>query len=437
MLTVITKENIGSIENPLLRKDALPYVEMYEHFIRELINSGVPLEDADYAGLKKELVARLERLGVRAANNENSLRWGRISPSCEHCRTGDGSSTFIISLKCNRDCFFCVNKDQPAFPKRHDDSYDIIKQFNKAGRKYDKMKSAAITGGEPLLFPDECVDFINYIRKRDENIETRIYTNGDLAEEKILKRLAEAGLAEIRFGLKTDNGRYTEKALNNLETAAKYIPRTMVEIPIIPGELEKAEKLMDRLEDIGVYGINILEFLFPWIKDDEYKRFKLKKRPYKILFDYTYAGGVPVSGSEIECLKLLEYIAGKKYGIGAHYCSLENKLTAQIWHHNRSVVRNPIEYLSEHDFFIKTARAYGADAIMVKEKLDGNRVKHYFFDKPNKRIDFSVKNIPMLKGCGIELGISYMVCVGSAKGTFLKEIAVNKSDTESFSMDDV
>jgi pyruvate formate-lyase activating enzyme-like uncharacterized protein len=412
-------------------------VEIYGAFLREISNLGIPLDDADFSNVKEKLISQLEKLGVKIENNGNSLRWGKLSPSCEHCRKGDGSRTFIISLKCNRDCFFCFNKDQPDFPKRHDSVNNIIKQFDKIEKKHEKMKSIAITGGEPLLFPDECVDFIRYARQRDFSIETRIYTNGDLVEEVVLERLAKAGLAEIRFGLKLENEKYSEKALRNLETAVKYIPRTMVEIPVLPNEFEKVKELLDQLEDMGIYSINLLEFLFPLVRDEEYKKFKIKKQPYKILFDYVYAGGIPISGSEIECLKLLKYAAEKKYKIGVHYCSLENKLTSQIWHLNHKVVKNPIEYFSESDFFIKTARAYGAEALHVKQILENNKIKYYLFDKRNNRIDFSVTNISLLKGSKIELGISYMVCIKNPKGTFLKEVAVNKVDTETFSMYDV
>jgi pyruvate formate-lyase activating enzyme-like uncharacterized protein len=278
------------------------------------------------------------------------------------------------------------------------------------------------------------------VKKRDKKVRTRIYTNGDLASEALLKQLADSGLDEIRFGLKPDESGIVEEAvLKNLENAVKYIPYTMVEMPPLLGKLTEMEQLFDRLEAIGVKSVNILEFLFPWVHRDEYlaKGYKINRRPYRVLYDYGYAGGIPVAGSALECLKLVKYAAVKGFKMGVHYCSLENKLTAQIWHQNTMFTKKPLEYFSKNDFFVKSAKAYGDDAARVAQILEDAKRIHYIYNKSDKIIEFPITDVPLLKGENMQLGISYMVFEYTVEGALLREVAVYMADTENFNMEEI
>ncbi|MDR0453325.1 MAG: radical SAM protein [Deferribacteraceae bacterium] len=317
---------------------------------------------------------------------------------------------------------------------------DIIEQFKKSNSHYKIMKSAAITGGEPLLYPNECEGFIKYVKNINKKTKTRIYTNGDLADETLMERLGKAGLDEVRFGLKPeDDGAVELSVLKNLENAKKYVPRVMVEMPCKTGQLENMKKLLDKLEEIGIFGINILEYLFPWGYAKEYAKegYKIRCRPYNILFDYSYAGGIPIAGSETECMKLMKYAAEKKYKTGVHYCSLENKLTAQIWHHNHKFKKTPLEYFSEKDFFVRTAKGYGEDAYKIKEILDKGKCGDYIYNKGEARIEFPMEKIPLLAGNKMQIGVGVMALDRQDDKNCVREIAVHMTDTESFSMDDI
>jgi pyruvate formate-lyase activating enzyme-like uncharacterized protein len=316
---------------------------------------------------------------------------------------------------------------------------DIEAEYRRVSKRYASMRSAAITGGEPLLFIDDCVSFIKYAKKRHPSVQTRIYTNGDLATEAVLAKLQQAGLDEIRFGLKPDElGVVSDTMYQNLETAVKYIPRAMVGMPAQPNQLSAMIDILDRLDSIGIYGINLLEFLYPWQHAAEYAKagFAVSPEPYRVLYDYDYAGGVPVAGSELCCLELLKHAAEHKFRMGVHYCSLENKLTAQVWHHNQSFKKTALEYFSPKDFFVKTAKAYGKDADAVRNVLDQHGVSHYNYNQA-KSIEFSLSDIELLRGMNIELGVSVMIMDYDDKQRFVREVAVHYTDTESFSMDDV
>jgi pyruvate formate-lyase activating enzyme-like uncharacterized protein len=59
-----------------------------------------------------------------------------------------------------------------------------------------------------------------------------------------------------------------------------------------------------------------------------------------------------VEGSEEECLDLLAYAAQSGMTLGVHYCSLENKLTAQRYRQNANVKLTDVEMFSPTDFFM-------------------------------------------------------------------------------------
>jgi pyruvate formate-lyase activating enzyme-like uncharacterized protein len=441
MITAVTTDNLREIKNAGLRTDAGRYSEMYERFMDNFRDFGLPIAENDCSAERSELIGDLKRLGVKLRNHGRSLLWGdKISAACEDCIKGERTHTFILTLACNRDCFFCANKNQFDYAEGKLRINDIIAQYEKERKRAGGFRSVGLTGGEPLLHPDKCCEFIKYVKRNDKRTEIRLYTNGDLASEEILGRLAKAGLDEIRFGLKPDREAELERALSHLSTAVNYIPRAMVEMPVEPDKLETMKELADRFDEIGIFGVNILEFLFPWVHIEEFKQngYRIAQRPYRILYDYTYAGGVPIAESEIKALELLKYIAEKRYSYGAHYCSLENKLTAQVWQHNRNVRLTEMERLSEKDFFIKTAKAYGEDAAKVRDIFDKNGVRHYNYNAPDGIIEFSISEISSLKGANVDIGIASLILDPIGDGEFcLREVAVDKTDSESFSMEDI
>lgn len=410
MIFKITKENIADIQNISLKNDAEKYVNQYENFNTYIKSKGIKISEQDYTNQEKTLINKLKEHGAYICHNGKSIYYNSISPSCIDCHTGYGSATYIITLKCNRDCYFCTNKNQDDYNEGVNKVYDILSQFKSHLKQYKKMKSVAITGGEPLLYAEECASFIREVKKADESIQTRIYTNGDLVTEEIMQNLKNAGLDEIRFGLKVDdNGKVADNVLENLKTAKKYITRTMVEMPFPKGMVNEMKSLMDILENIGIFGINILEFLYPFVDSSEYvqKEYCVKKHPYNVLYPYTYAGGVPVAGSSIECMEVMLYAVEKNMKMGLHYCSLENKLTSQLYHMNHSIKTNSIEYFSQSDFFIKVAKGYNEDINLIKKVLQDNKKEYILYDN-EKVIEFNPKDILLLKDYNMELGLSYM-----------------------------
>lgn len=441
MIFKITKENIESLKNEGLKKDAAPYVTQYENFNNFIKSKGIKISEQEYSEQENILINKLKEKGAHICHNGKSIYYNSISPSCIDCHTGYGSATYIITLKCNRDCFFCTNKNQDDYAEGIHKVYDILTQFKNHLKQYKKMKSVAITGGEPLLYAEKCAEFISEVKKTDESIQTRIYTNGDLVTEEIMQNLQKAGLDEIRFGLKPDsNGKVSDNIIENLKTAKKYIKRTMVEMPFPKGMVNEMKSLMEVLDNIGIYSINILEFLYPFVHSDEYfkKGFEVKKHPYSVLYPYTYAGGVPVAGSSVECLEVMLYAVEKNMKMGLHYCSLENKLTAQVYHANCNAGRSSMEYLSNSDFFIKVAKGYNQDVDIIKNILDNNGIEYILYNDASI-IEFSPEYVYLLKDYNMELGLAYLaVDYDDTLGQkVMREYQIDKIEPSSFNLADI
>lgn len=437
----ITKDNIDEIKNPDLKADAKRYVDIYENFLKAVRESGIEISSVQYDKKRAKLLKMLEEKGAEIRNDGKSVILNAVSPSCLDCRKGLGSATYILTLACNRDCFFCTNKNQMDYEEGVQKVYDVTSDFKRDMSVYRKMTSAALTGGEPLLYPEKCADFIKKVKKLSKNTQTRIYTNGDLATPEILMLLKDAGLDEIRFGIKPDEeGNVSYKIITTIEEAVKHIPRVMVEMPVTPGQLEKMKDLMVQLDSLNIFGVNILEFLYPWVNPDEYaiRKYKIDSRPYDVLYGYSYAGGLPVAGSEIECLELLLYCAEKGVKMGMHYCNLENKLTAQIYQENSGVATMETEYFSENDFFIKSVKGYGDDIDTIKRVLDENGCKHYIYNTSDRFIEFSPIYAKYLKDNDIELGLAYMAADTDEDGRrILRELQIDLLRTADFRLENI
>ena len=170
----------------------------------------------------------------------------------------------------------------------------------------------ALTGGEPLLHKEQAIAFFEYAHAHFPDVYTRLYTCGDHVEAQVLEDLKDAGLQEIRFSIRMhDFARGQRSVFERIALAKDFIPHVMVEMPVLPGTLEEMKEILLELDRLGLYSINLLELCYPLANAEVYreKGFKVKSRPFRVLYDYWYAGGVPIAGSELVCLDLLQFAA--------------------------------------------------------------------------------------------------------------------------------
>lgn len=460
MLEKITAEVLPRIVNPALRDYAQRYVDIETGFREAVAAFGVSFADGgdgralgrcgscagsgeaaggrDAAGGSRDAaIEALAACGLRSLNDGKSLVANWLSSACEACRLGLRTETFVMTLACPRRCFFCFNPNQADFDGRASGPRDVVAQLEERADQGAALRHVALTGGEPLLYPDETVAFFQRARELFPGVHARLYTSGWGLDEALLARLSDAGLSEIRFSIKTDDApEALEEVLGLIERACDFIPDVMVEMPVMPDEVPLMKQLLARLDGFGVRGINLLELGFPLFNGEEFVRrgYRLKAEPYRVLYDYTYAAGLPVAGSEEACLELLAFVLQKGLSIGAHYCSMENKHTGQVYQQNRPfAVDYPLRSMSPRDHFLKSAKVFGADRAPVRAVLAAADAP-FQDDEDFDFTEFSLSSLPVLEATAPDapVAISYAICEPRGGETVLRELRLDLTTPAAF-----
>ncbi len=427
MIIRLDAESMRALCNPHFRSYAEIYQNINDDFLEQINNTGIRCEPGK-SDLSAEKIARLRQKGASVRNNSKSIFANWISPACKACNTGEGSITLYLSLMCNRDCFFCFNANQEQyeyFLENKKECIDELESLQKAGQKISHL---ALSGGEPLLHPQEAVRFLQRGRQLYPKAYLRLYTNGDFVNQVVLQQLKAVELNEIRFSIKIDDPPdHRQDVYDRITLAKRYIPNVMVEMPVFPGRTAEMKSLLLKLNELNITGINLLEFCFPFNNVQEYinRSFQIKTPPFQVLYDYWYAAGLPVAGSEAECLDLMEFIIDQKLQIGAHYCSLENKLTSQLYKANYGQKVSRIMYFSPKDYLFKSAKVFGDDMETVLNIFKRKRIDRYQINQHYHFLEFHVSDISKLADLEIEIGISSNVVEDREDGKYLRELRID------------
>ena len=361
--------------------DAKEYVAAFDvvkaSFEKSVTEFGLPFE-AKETQLREMRACVAEQCGCHCENGNASLWRNWISPACIACRTGERTATFFVSLKCSRHCYFCFNPNQEDYEYWLSHKRDIageLREAHAAGASFDCL---AITGGEPLLFKSDVYAFLDAARELYPQAHVRLYTCGDFLDDACLAELRDRGLDEIRFSVKLDGDEALApehaRTLDAIERAVAFISDVMVEMPVGPHDGPAMKELLVRLDEMGVRGVNLLEFGFPLCNAEAFAQrgLELRQNPYPILYNYWYAGGLPIAGSETECLELMRFAAERGLRLGVHYCSLDNKNSGQIYQQNKGFLLDKAFasahgwlHFDEGDYFLKCVKAVGDDASLV------------------------------------------------------------------------
>lgn len=423
------------MENVALERAKREYSQTESRYVEELKRKGLIFakRGSDEEACE-ELRAKLEELGVMVRNAGSSLSVGHLSPACVDCTGDAGSETFSTTFKCHRDCYFCFNRNQPDYQRFFDCGCPWEEGLQRSYEENGELGSVGLTGGEPLLDLDASIEFLRRASELFPKAHKRLYTSGDLLDEDAARRLAEAGLDEIRFSVKDDDPeRVQSKVLHNMEIAKRHIDSVMVEMPVIPGTKERMQDLLREFDRIGIDGINMLEFCFPFARWEEFEKrgFKLKNPPFEIMYDYGYSGGLAVSGSEQLILELMIWCVEERMGIGLHYCSLENKHRSEIRIKNTRIAGQiPYFEFDEGDFFLKAGKAFGPDVPLVRRALQEAGCDDVREDEQEESLVFPLGYMDRLEdvehsdGSKIQPQICYYVYECDDDGSYLVDIAL-------------
>jgi len=390
------------------------YDEIEEEYLDAMGAAGILFAPkGEGAAESKTLLKRLHEKGARFRNGAASISINNLSSACVACTGDTGSKTFLLSVQCHRDCYYCFNTNQAEYEEQRLQINDWKSELNAYQDSLGSSISAthiALSGGEPLIHEDETISFFKEVRQRYPEAHTRLYTSGDLLNNDIFKVLQETGLTEIRFSVKLeDPPTLRSKVLDLIDQATDYIPQVMVEMPVIPGTESEMQALLIKLDEIGIFGINLLEFGFPMHRWEEFQErgFMVKNPPFEVLYDYLYAGGLPVQGSELLALELVDYALENNLSLGVHYCSLANKHRDQILTMNRSHAEaNPVYLLDESDYFLKSAVVFDKDREKLLVALSKRAEVPYIDDPTDNSLQIHPQDAKLFEFLSLDIYLS-------------------------------
>lgn len=416
-------------ERPTLRAWLEEYAAIEREFVDAVASRG-PVFAPCGAGCPRadELRETLRERGARFMNGDASVSTGFLSSACAACVGGCGSRTFYINLRCNRDCYFCFNPNQADFEEHCICDTPWREELEAFGREVSEVTHVGLTGGEPLLRSDEALAFFARAHELYPTAHLRLYTSGVGLDEAFCVAAAGYGLNEIRFSVKLDEGEgAVGEAFGAIALARRFPFDVMVEMPVVPAELERMKLLLRQLDDLGVRGINLLELCYPHRNWGEFARrgLALKNPPFEVLYDYGYAGGLAVAGSEQACLDLVLFALEEGLSLGVHYCSLDNKNRDQVLQGNRTVALDPEIYELADDCFYRTAKAFDGDKEKISSYLDGIGVRYGFEEDC---VTFHPDHIAEVAELGTLPALSWNVVEGQDADAYVRELKLWVAD---------
>ncbi|MEC4175108.1 radical SAM protein [Adlercreutzia sp. R7] len=393
----------GAVFKPTLAQHVALYEGIECDYRAEVETLGLPFAsrrtDAAQAAVEQR-VRDLASRGVLVENGGKSLHRGWISPACIQCRKGLNTLTLGLSTQCPRNCYFCFNANQRDHDELQRGMQDACGELTNYYNRGAQLEHIALTGGEPLVHKSETIEFFDYARKLYPHAYMRLYTSGAYLDEEVLRRLRAVCLDEIRLSIKLDESESShEDVLALMVLAARYIPNVMVEMPVAPDWVQPMRKLLVQLDAIGVKGINLLEFCYPLHNAHEFLRrgYAIKNPPYRVYYDYEYAGGLPIAGSEEACLDLFDFAIERNLSMGCHYCSLENKFTSQLYLQNAPFQEAfPLRTLSEEGYFLESAKAFGEEAGVVARLAKDTGAFACEYNERGDFAEFPLHAVPLL-----------------------------------------
>ncbi len=289
---------------------------------------------------------------------ETKPYYKQISDGCRKCGEGTWSCLFITG-KCNANCFYCpAPQNTDGVPTSQNLQFETPEAYSEYINQFN-FKGVSFSGGEPLLYFDRTLQYLGSIRKNcSPDIYIWMYTNGILADEDKFRRLAAAGLNEVRFDIGATNFK-----LNRIAFAKGIIPNITVEIPAVPEEKEKIKKLLPAMIDAGVTNLNLHQ-----LRLTKHNAPKLVKRNYT----YIHAEQPIVLESELAALEIVNHAKENKLEIGINYCSFFFKNRFQKAGFRNQVARalaGTGEFITEKGFVREySGNEIGYKAIVISDK---------------------------------------------------------------------
>ncbi len=362
-------------------------MESFINYQNDLVNKN-RIEFSAYPNIKwlNEFQARSaqkkrDRLTEKLKNNwffnETKPYHKQISKGCSLCGQGTWSCIFITG-KCNAKCFYCpASQEEDCIPTSQNLHFETPESYAEY-INYFKFKGVSFSGGEPLLYFDRTLQYLEQIRKDcSPEIYIWMYTNGILANEEKFRKLAAAGLNEVRFDIGA-----THFSLDKIAYAKGIIPNITIEIPAVPEEKSRLIQLLPEMIKAGVTNLNLHQ-----LRLTKHNAPKLLKHNYTFI----HAEQPVVLESELAALEILDYAFENKLEIGINYCSFFFKNRFQKAGFRKQIAKalvEPDEIITEKGFIrnysdssinYKAMVIFDNDPSRINVKELSLKYKHYHF----------------------------------------------------------
>ncbi|MFC2154123.1 radical SAM protein [Candidatus Altiarchaeota archaeon] len=253
-----------------------------------------------------------------------SKRIGSLPEGCQLCVRGEKLVLFVTGL-CPRRCWYCPISEKK---KNRDVVYanerpikfrrDVLEEA-----RLMEARGAGFTGGDPLTRLDRTLDYIRLLKKEfGPGFHIHLYTSGIGASRKVLGRLFKAGLDEIRF-------HPAKKDWRKIKDALTFDWSVGVEIPTLPGEIERTKSFISYIDDLGVNFINLNELEVSYTNVDN-----IERRGYEPMDESFSVNGVEKAAEELLSFCQMET------SLRVHYCTIALKDGFQIGNRLKRRARN-------------------------------------------------------------------------------------------------
>ena len=146
---------------------------------------------------EKEL---LKKNGFVIDDNRNELSEIKYAYQQNFFKSDSLTIALVPTLTCNFACPYCFEKNLNCGKENIKEYFKSLKAYAVKNFKKYRNIQLSLFGGEPLIYIDECINFLKWVKTDSEknryNYITTITTNGSLLTENILEQL-------VNFNLKT------------------------------------------------------------------------------------------------------------------------------------------------------------------------------------------------------------------------------------------
>lgn len=277
----------------------------------------VPYQEIILEKLKRQ--NKLLQMGAEIHANGHAFHYGKISPGCRMCFTGEQGSGIQIGNKCMCECPYCYYEN-PRGEEPQESINEKLTNWYYSSLDLRNFKPTIFSyqsSGETVAYLDELKKFdviINDICNRNRiNPYKFVYTNGILCNSENLKKMKDMGIEELRFHLSASN--FSKQVYKNMELASNMDFRITVEEPSWQLHREKLFEMLPILDSIGGKHLDLVEVQISYYnkkaiaecyKDDKY-------RAYKDYFYHLYDDGLVYD--------IMEEVINKKYNFSVMDCS--------------------------------------------------------------------------------------------------------------------